>query len=622
MKKSLFSFLLAIFIAPFTFGQLDINILGTPSVVNFDTTVPGVNHSQFLAPNPFSTDVPAPGELDRNAFQLSETSGTSFNWPSILINGNDGEGLSPGAVSSGGVYAFTNDGGTNRFWGIQPTASQYTPGALILRARNNTGLAADGMEISYTGIGNSNATNEMKTDVYYSLDGSIWFQLGSLTFQTVPPSGWASNILSANVSGISIPDASYFYVKWVFSELGTGSRSELGLDDIRISLTLGAPCIQPPILASTALFVNGTDESSTKLGWTRGDGTNRILVLRENSVVSSLPINHTTYAASSSFGGGDDLGVGEYVVYNDNGDSVNLSGLEAGHTYYAALFEYNCSPGNELYLLSPATASFTTLPENIVNLDKGCMTNSSVGLSWSQATGEYDGILIFARENAPPAQPSVDASHASLSSPNSDYGATMDIGALGRLVYKGTGTSVEVTGLPYAANVVFKAYTYRFSTNTLWSDGTQRSWTIGLNEVDAISSLPGNQQLSLNWTNPSAASCYDEVLIVARKGVAVSASPSGDGSAYVADPVFGMGTSLSSGEFVVYKGTGTSTTINGLTNDTLYHFTAFVRKGNEWSSGMSLSDVPVLMTILEQGDLAVLSVNTDLGGGADEICFF
>lgn len=89
-------------------------------------------------------------------------------------------------------------------------------------------------------------------------------------------------------------------------------------------------------------------------------------------------------------------------------------------------------------------------------------------------------------------------------------------------------------------------------------------------------------QTGLSWTHSS---CYDEYLVVAKPGV-ISATPSGDGSAYTANSTYGSGTAFDGG-YVVYKGNSNSVSINGLTPGINYEFKVFARRGTDWSTGIS-----------------------------------
>lgn len=105
-----------------------------------------------------------------------------------------------------------------------------------------------------------------------------------------------------------------------------------------------------------------------------------------------------------------------------------------------------------------------------------------------------------------------------------------------------------------------------------------------------FSSAANNTTMTLNWINPSG--CFDEILIVAKEGSSVSGTPSGDGSAYMADLNFaGAGTPFGGGK-VVYKGTTSGQTVTNLTNGVTYFFKAYTRRGSYWSSGTEISDKP------------------------------
>ncbi|MFO8086487.1 MAG: hypothetical protein R6T91_01600, partial [Bacteroidales bacterium] len=173
-----------------------------------------------------------------------------------------------------------------------------------------------------------------------------------------------------------------------------------------------------------------------------------------------------------------------------------------------------------------------------------------------------------------------------------------------------------VTGLTPGQDYSFVARTYQGDS---WSDGvTKAAVKAGIPEVSNMAHYGLNQKIKLSWSNPSLA-CVDEIMIVMRESNPVIAVPSGNGSAYSASANFGSGTQPVADEYVVYKGTGTNVEITGLNNGTTYYFTLFVRDGNEWSDGLSSNEIPDDVQMLNPGDLAVVAVNTNTGGGDDEI---
>ncbi len=119
----------------------------------------------------------------------------------------------------------------------------------------------------------------------------------------------------------------------------------------------------------------------------------------------------------------------------------------------------------------------------------------------------------------------------------------------------------------------------------------------GAKNVSAQAATVANQLSVVSWTNPSG--CYDEIMVVGKAGGAVSAAPSGDGSAYSANLAFGSGSSYDGG-FVLYKGTTSPQTVSALTNGTTYYFTFYTRKGENWSNGVSTSATPMVLPSLTE----------------------
>ena len=114
------------------------------------------------------------------------------------------------------------------------------------------------------------------------------------------------------------------------------------------------------------------------------------------------------------------------------------------------------------------------------------------------------------------------------------------------------------------------------------------------------------RQVLLNWINP--AFCWDEVMVVAREASLPSSSPTGNGSQYTANAQFALGSALGGG-YVVYKGTGTSINITGLTPEISYGIIVWTRFGADWIAISPFSvmtpSIPVLSAtpvIISQGE--------------------
>ena len=108
--------------------------------------------------------------------------------------------------------------------------------------------------------------------------------------------------------------------------------------------------------------------------------------------------------------------------------------------------------------------------------------------------------------------------------------------------------------------------------------------------------------IDLGWVNSA---CFDEVLVVAKSGSAVTVMPSGDGTNITADAAFGTAgtdTNLVANEFAVYKGTANTVSVTGLTTNTDYHFEVFTRKGTDWSDGFVINEIPNTFTTDTAGE--------------------
>gem|GEM_PF-2384389 len=119
---------------------------------------------------------------------------------------------------------------------------------------------------------------------------------------------------------------------------------------------------QPTVQADGLAFANITSSSLT-VNWNAGNGTNRILLIRQASAVNAFPVDGITYIADTVFQQGDHIDTSDvYVVYKGSGTSVNISGLNTSTTYHFALLELNGEEGwNENYLsTNPDTLSQTT----------------------------------------------------------------------------------------------------------------------------------------------------------------------------------------------------------------------------------------------------------------------
>lgn len=88
----------------------------------------------------------------------------------------------------------------------------------------------------------------------------------------------------------------------------------------------------------------------------------------------------------------------------------------------------------------------------------------------------------------------------------------------------------------------------------------------------------------VNWTRGSG----EEVIVLSKQGGAVDAAPVGGGySGYAANPGFGSGSQVGSGNYVICRGSGTSVAVTGWTAGTDYSLAVYEHKWTAESSGVN-----------------------------------
>jgi len=118
--------------------------------------------------------------------------------------------------------------------------------------------------------------------------------------------------------------------------------------------------IEPRIAPSNIQTANISSTSAT-ISITRGDGSNRLFVIRRDNPITNSPIDGQGYLPNTNFGSGSNLGNSTFVVA-DTGSSVIVNNLAAGSTYHVSVFEFNGANTSANYLTSGTqpTSSFTT----------------------------------------------------------------------------------------------------------------------------------------------------------------------------------------------------------------------------------------------------------------------
>ena len=83
------------------------------------------------------------------------------------------------------------------------------------------------------------------------------------------------------------------------------------------ALLAGAVYGAEPTTAASNLAAGTITCKTVQLTWTSGNGAWRIVLMKEASAVNATPTDNSSYLSNSVFGTGQELGTGNFVVFNN-----------------------------------------------------------------------------------------------------------------------------------------------------------------------------------------------------------------------------------------------------------------------------------------------------------------
>lgn len=526
---------------------------------------------------------------DFNTLGTSSTSDfstlpTGWLFTETGTNNNTTYAASDGSINTGNSYSFGTGTAIDRAMGLQRSGSLIpVMGAFFI---NNTGAPVTSLTITYTGeqwrLGKTGRNDRM--DFQYStnatsLANGAWTDADGLDFIAPHPSGatvYDGNApgnyttISYTINGLNIPNNSMFVIRWTDYDV-IDADDGLGVDDFTITLGCTPPTNQPTTLNFTPSLqsISGSFTAAAA-GTTPAD--NYLVLMSTSASLTDMPANGTVYAIDDE--------VGNAKVVSISGTSFNATGLIPSTTYYFYVFS---TGGATCYnIISPLTGNTTTTTPpactppatQVTNLAANNITGNSMDLSWTRGSG--DNILVIARTGTP-----VDAViYNSVAYP---VGTT--IGTGNSVIYNGPAASFSYGSLNQNTTYYLALYEYNSAGNCYLTPAlTGNFTTLCTNPVNvsALTGTAGNQQAAVSWTLPASA-CFDEIIVVASNAPIVNT-----GDTYTAP----ANTTYAGGEQVVYRGTGTTVTVTGLTNSSIYYFKAFTRKGTSYSAGVQITIMP------------------------------
>ncbi|MBT7929424.1 hypothetical protein HN682_05880, partial [Candidatus Peregrinibacteria bacterium] len=266
--------------------------------------------------------------------------------------------------------------------------------------------------------------------------------------------------------------------------------------------------------------------------------------------------------------------------------TIDPSTLGSDTAYYIQIDStaFNDNSGNNYAGISDTTSwnfstiDFTPPTTQASNLVFSSVLADSMTVSWTNGNG--DGRIVFMKQASSGTAEPVDATNYTA---NAAFGSGTQISSTGwYTVYKGTGTSVDITGLTPTNDYILQVFEYDLgdsdplfltdtATNNPKSQATPNVTEPGTQATNLTFSSIDYTTMTVSWSNGNG-----EKRVVFAKQASTGTTTPVDDTAYTANTSFGSGTQIgSTGWYTVYSGTGSSVDVTGLTVEKDYIFQVF-----------------------------------------------
>ncbi len=296
-------------------GQVSLTNAAASALIDFSNTTPssvGTTPATAYAAAGFSANPTTAGRLNSNAWALTGWSDGAVTFGGSNVTGDYIRGATSVSVTTGGMYAYTGAPGSaaNPAFMFQPGGSDFAPGTLTLRVVNNGTTAINSFTISYDLYVRNDQARSSSFNFSYSLDNSSYTAVSALDYTSgaaLDALGWVkvgtSPSRSTVINSLNIAPGGFFYIRWSSNDVaGSGSRDELGLDDISIN---AAFVVNPSFNVTN----NGLQPTAASI--LQGSNKNMLqrFVLRETNVAAgtlntiTIPLTGTYMASDINAAG-------------------------------------------------------------------------------------------------------------------------------------------------------------------------------------------------------------------------------------------------------------------------------------------------------------------------------
>lgn len=426
---------------------------------------------------------------------------------------------------------------------------------------------------------------------------------------TTTPTQYKIRITPKSHANMPVPPGASYAITGTVTELY--SMNSIVYND-ESSTTVTVDNLSPGSPAWGTITSNATEVA---MNWTNPADTDfaDVLILRNTSSVSDIPVEGATYNSGSSIGSSD-------VVYAGTGTTFTDTGIPLGQRYFYKIFARDTKgnfslPGADIgpfpaevtvgngvdpssVIISPGGAG-TVLDAFTLQTTSGTATLTDMTVSLPSGTSGALSLVEVTSDNG-------SIVYGSVSNPGSEtvvvplttnIAASVSITSYHvRVTPKSHADMPPPPGSQYLITGMVTAITTIETTSKVYSDSSSATVTVdNLSTTDPSWGVVtvGDASVELNWTNPADAD-FNQVIIL-RSAVAVSDRPS-EGASYAQGDTIGAST-------VRYVGSLQTSTETGLSNYSNYYYKIFAKdtQGN-YSQGFAAGPlVPVVSVSVGDG---------------------
>lgn len=313
-------------------------------------------------------------------------------------------GLTPGTQYFFAFFEYNGSGSTTEYLTSNfLTGNAFTSGAPTVQSSNMTFSNITGNSVTATlTVGNGarrlilarqgSPVNADPTDLV-SYGGNNTYgsgtQIGTGNYVVYSSSG--NNTVIGNLQ----QGTEYFFAVYEYNGIGEPVYK-------RPAYTTSVTTRTVPTIPSSNINTVITDGKELTFNWTNGNGIRRIIVAKQGSAVTGVPVDGVDYTDSPVFGNGAAIAPGEFVVYDGNFNSTKIEGLLPATIYHLRIYEYDGSGTNCIYLKnlfgSTSASTAITPATQASNISFSNITGTSLQINCTVGNGK--GRFIVGRQGS------------------------------------------------------------------------------------------------------------------------------------------------------------------------------------------------------------------------------